>query len=751
MNKVSLLTASITLALAGCGGSDDDSSSSNSGVTITGFDGYFENAVVFIDDNNNGAWDISEKALGLTDKKGQLNVGTTKPDGILALQVLNGDGTFNSHLAANELTTNLFTVDSDFPGQPVEHNLVFRSPNSSDVISPITDLVAIEMANNGALSEDEAITEVSKALNGGVEDDNFNPYTDFVSGNDADSSLHKKAQILTASKAQNESAYNTGTKAKEIADEAKQVVDTLTEDQLKDPSFVTPVDGDTSVIEVPTYKTTVNAEVYEQIQESLDNLELELGTLGSPDYFLKIDLSKLFNDKDTNIESGLIKIDSSSLVGSNIEAVYHYNETFELNIGVSPTKSIAKAGEFKINVFVGNSTHTNSTRAIFTLNVDKGEAIEPEVKGDLELLQSKIASWSLTAGTEITAQDAFTISYSDLFDGNNLEIIGSSSLESNGLSLTKDENNQEFLLTGTPQKSSADFGIDFKIWITATDTINGLSKKITLDVPEIKEKQLNPLEEKDLFFIETPDWDSSETLSHCVSFRLEDGNFYLGDENYSASLTSSCAPVSSASSGTYTIDGDIITILENGEDPMTLEIKHTSEQGESTRFMVQSIEQRTNSDNYISMFEAINDRQETENRINQSSIDDWDDLSQVTTLKIYDDFVELHITAQMKNEDDTGTGIADADLYFENMNGDITCDDLQASFDGFSFGDVSSYECYDKEDTLNGVTRKYATYDFDFNEHFANPSTHRVYMIGLTDADPTFNMNITFDGDSSYE
>ena len=72
MNKVSLLAASVAIALTGCGGSDGGSNGGNSGVVITGFDGYFKNAVVFEDLNNNGQWDTNDTFLGLTDKKGQL-------------------------------------------------------------------------------------------------------------------------------------------------------------------------------------------------------------------------------------------------------------------------------------------------------------------------------------------------------------------------------------------------------------------------------------------------------------------------------------------------------------------------------------------------------------------------------------------------------------------------------------------------------------------------------------------------------
>ena len=63
MKKVSLLAASVAFALTGCGGSDGDSSgAAPGGVVITGFDGYFNQAIAFQDTNNNGQLDID--ALG---------------------------------------------------------------------------------------------------------------------------------------------------------------------------------------------------------------------------------------------------------------------------------------------------------------------------------------------------------------------------------------------------------------------------------------------------------------------------------------------------------------------------------------------------------------------------------------------------------------------------------------------------------------------------------------------------------------
>ncbi|MDN3684109.1 hypothetical protein QW180_10300 [Vibrio sinaloensis] len=79
-------------------------------------------------------------------------------------------------------------MDMDLPGQPMEHELVFRAPNSSNVISPITDLVAIEIESGKSLEEAEAA--VTEALTGQT-DGEIDLYSDYVEGAQADAKLHK--------------------------------------------------------------------------------------------------------------------------------------------------------------------------------------------------------------------------------------------------------------------------------------------------------------------------------------------------------------------------------------------------------------------------------------------------------------------------------------------------------------------------------------------------------------------------------
>lgn len=210
MKKVSLLAASVAIALTGCGGSDSGSGSNDNvapgGVIVTGFDGYFNQAVVFLDKDNNGKLDIgSDTIFGLTDKEGRRTI-PSDTQGVLALQTLTPGGTVQTALAnhAPETYAGKYTIDMDHPTQAMAHEVVFRAPSKSTVISPLSDLVAIEMASG--TSEEEAILKVSTAL-GGTPEQPIKLLSNFIDGADKNVSLHKTAQILTESKAANPSSY----------------------------------------------------------------------------------------------------------------------------------------------------------------------------------------------------------------------------------------------------------------------------------------------------------------------------------------------------------------------------------------------------------------------------------------------------------------------------------------------------------------------------------------------------------------
>ncbi|MDA0150047.1 acid phosphatase [Vibrio sp. LaRot3] len=794
MKKSNLLAMSVAMALTGCGGGDGGSGTDNptpptnpNSHIITGFDGYFENAVVFVDSNDNGAWDINEPALGLTNTRGELNLGDSKPQGTLALQILSTSKTpqLIDNLNANGLDENLYTVDSDLPGQAVASNVVFRAPNSSDVISPITDLVVIESKDvtndidgDGSVSEQEAIQAVQTSLG------DIDPYSDFVSGEDADPILHKTAQILTATKAEKGDAYEQeitdGTS--DFAQDAKAVADSIKDDEskLNDPTYVTPVDGNPNNVETPTYKTSVDGKVYDAIQAAFDSVELTLGDVGNSNYLFEVPIDGLFYDGDlpNGIEltaydgsSGNTELDISELSNSNIHvAIYdNYNGLGKdiIALGIQDTNSIAKAGDFEVTLKLRaqDSDNYSKTEATFSFSVDQGEATAPEATSVLEDIEDQVSQWQLVERKEVP--DTYRVSYSGLFDSENtVNVTAKTNLSIAGLMLTNTSDTQELVLSGTPTLSSNDANLEFEIWITGTDSTTGLSTQVTVEVPDIADvRPLHPLEAKELFYIETPEDD--EILNSCQTFYLADGEVYFGDEGYNGDLTSSCAPVSPTPSATYTVEGDIITIYEGDYDPMTFEVMYTAKESNGIeRFTVTSTE-LNNDGNYSATFEAFAAKEAAEKRINLTSTDDWDSAALPTTLHLPNNrdgshkprFVEVYITAQMQNSGDGDEGNlnekADADLFFDTVDGsDITCADLRNNLETISFASIESTECYDGQDQDESGNPKgpaYAIIDFDYDTEFVDNSVHAIYLNGFTDNDVRLMRNIRFTGNSHYD
>ncbi|MEL7457858.1 MAG: acid phosphatase, partial [Pseudomonadota bacterium] len=455
MNKVSLLAASVAIALTGCGGSDGGSNGGNSGVVITGFDGYFKNAVVFEDLNNNGQWDTNDTFLGLTDEKGQLKI-KAKPESTLALQTITPNGAKQKQLIALDPTfAGTYTVDMDHPSQAMAHELVFRAPNSSNVISPITDLVAIEMANDSALTEEEAVAKVNQAL-GGTEEAPIDLYSDFVSGVDKSAELHKTAQILTESKAQNPANYEK--KATEFAQAADQEVDRLVESgaDINDPNLrpvitdSTPESENLAPETVVNNKLVVNENVEEAAEEKLDNLP-EIVKGASFDG-VELSIEGLFKDKDQNLVTPKL---SHNLGGTGIDVRIEGNQLILLSAA-----EVTKAGEFEIILTAedkdsaGKALSTVST--VFELDIETANQVPIVIEEEQKRLQSIVDGWQLQQG------EAFeqTLDISGLFkdEDGQLEEYTAESISIDGLSI--DENDNAIItIEGTPEKGYASFAI----------------------------------------------------------------------------------------------------------------------------------------------------------------------------------------------------------------------------------------------------------------------------------------------------
>ncbi|HCG8473578.1 TPA: hypothetical protein NJ560_000967 [Vibrio parahaemolyticus] len=573
MNKVSLLAASVAIALTGCGGSDSGSSSASNGVVITGFDGYFKNAVVFEDTNNNGQWDTQESILGLTDEKGQLTL-AAKPEKTLALQTLVPNGAKQKQLIALDAKkyAGTYTVDMDHPSQAMAHEIVFRAPSSSNVISPITDLVAIEMAKDPSITEEDAKANVNKAL-GGSEEAPIDLYSDFVEGATKNAELHKTAQILTESKAQNPTNYEK--KATEFAQAANQEVDRLVAsgENINDPSLrpvitdSTPNSDNLAPETVVNNKLTVNETVEDAAEDKLDKLPKIVK--GAAFDGVELNIEGLFKDKDQSLVSTKL---THNLAGTGIEV-----EQVGNLIVLHPTAIVEKSGDFEIVLTAqdknSNSDVLSTVSTVFEIEIESANLPPMVVEAEQARLQSIVDGWYLQQG-ELFEQ---TLDVSGLFQDKDGQITDYSAdyVGIEGLSAIED-GNAIVTIKGTPTKAGESGAA---LTISATDGHTAV--QIALSMPEVKEgvtppPTAHPLEGKTWYYLEhgSDDGDDNDEFDYsrvwCESIKFEGGVVY-GNVRSSENRTECTDADTQKEQATYKVEnGRLIATFQFEEDGESL-------------------------------------------------------------------------------------------------------------------------------------------------------------------------------------
>ncbi|HAS6980433.1 hypothetical protein HYO50_05340 [Vibrio parahaemolyticus] len=573
MNKVSLLAASVAIALTGCGGSDSGSSSASNGVVITGFDGYFKNAVVFEDTNNNGQWDTQESILGLTDEKGQLTL-AAKPEKTLALQTLVPNGAKQKQLIALDAKkyAGTYTVDMDHPSQAMAHEIVFRAPSSSNVISPITDLVAIEMAKDPSITEEDAKANVNKAL-GGSEEAPIDLYSDFVEGATKNAELHKTAQILTESKAQNPTNYEK--KATEFAQAANQEVDRLVAsgENINDPSLrpvitdSTPNSDNLAPETLVNNKLTVNETVEDAAEDKLDKLPKIVK--GAAFDGVELNIEGLFKDKDQSLVSTKL---THNLAGTGIEV-----EQVGNLIVLHPTAIVEKSGDFEI-VLTAQDKNSNgdvlsTVSTVFEIEIESANLPPMVVEAEQARLQSIVDGWYLQQG-ELFEQ---TLDISGLFQDKDGQITDYSAdyVGIEGLSAIED-GNAIITIKGTPTKAGESGAA---LTISATDGHTAV--QIALSMPEVKEgvtppPTAHPLEGKTWYYLEhgSDDGDDNDEFDYsrvwCESIKFEGGVVY-GNVRSSENRTECTDADTQKDQATYKVEnGRLIATFQFEEDSESL-------------------------------------------------------------------------------------------------------------------------------------------------------------------------------------
>ncbi|EMK3315596.1 hypothetical protein V8043_002994 [Vibrio vulnificus] len=485
MKKVSLLAASVAIALTGCGGSDSGSGSNGNvapgGVIVTGFDGYFNQAVVFLDKDNNGKLDIgSDTIFGLTDKEGRRTI-PAGTQGVLALQTLTPGGTVQTALAnhAPETYAGKYTIDMDHPTQAMAHEVVLRTLPGEKIISPLTDLVVVQAGANPTKEKiEEAKTEVNETLGitGNI------AFTNVIAAKNH--ALHKTAQILTESKV-NAGVNYTAENALKIAQEANKIVTAPeNQDKLDQPNFKPTVEvnpsGDVQV--TVNNKLIVNKSVADNIRSQLNtplashslNLTLELA----------VGQEALFSDADNNniaLDVQVIDpIDNQAVKGLTVNA--SNGGTLSIVGDLTPVRAayILKVTGTDINE---NKNAVGKVSTTFTFAIETPNSAPTIVPKIAEDLQAWIGSIELTQGVAVTDEQYRIDNLFADADGDELIIDASSTIKELELSVIAVGGTKELKIAGTPTNT---YPAGETITISAFDGIERTSKSFVLKQVDAK-------------------------------------------------------------------------------------------------------------------------------------------------------------------------------------------------------------------------------------------------------------------------
>ncbi|PWI32973.1 hypothetical protein DI392_11700 [Vibrio albus] len=780
MKKVSLLAASVAAILTGCGGGSDSGSTTPAvgGVIITGMDGYYQNAVVFDDVDKDGVLDTNGDTIyGLTNDNGQLSLPSgTEISGRLALQVIAPGGTAQSNLISYDSTTyaGVYTIDTDYPGTALKE-VVFRttaSAEASTVISPITDLVTT-LEESG---DTDAATTVAEALN----IDALDIHADYI--NDSNTTIHKIAQILTASKTQD--ADNYATAASDVTAATISAVNNMTEEELSDvntvPVVTVSVDettGETTATAVTNSKATVNDTIKTTIQDDLTALAATEGSTVSYSY----DISELFKDADLGDATPTMSLSYSDADTTGVVMVLD-GTTLTISSNQILTSDDISFSLSVIDYASDTTTVIGSASASLTLPV---EALNnaPTYDSDIQAsIQTTIDGWQLTQGDVFNNSFTITTLFEDA-DGDVLTYTGSTT--ATGLNV-EEISNDTVVLSGTPTVS----GTDYTLTITASDGKD--SKTATLTLPEIAEGTSNSsssdsadiqeLVGSTWFVLEYGEDDGDEsnnfTRVWCDTLRFEDGVVY-GNQRSSDNLTTCNASADSQwYNGTYAIVDDTIvaTYSDGGEEmSITYSLQEEAVPGDSVSSGALTVLYTEGSDS--ARYTYFASKTDAEARIQIASDDGyearnfkmWLPDAANYTYQLGSVDIALNNSGDSVEEDK-----ADADIFFNpEEGGSISCSDIYEFYDRFiimsagmntmnttsddlqlswenGYG-IRSNECFDHTDESD----PYASIDFDFDA--SNLVQGEVYSIigqvsdGAGSYTDAIKFNIQWTGTGSTE
>lgn len=461
MKKMSLLAASVALALAGCGSDSNNSGKAPSGVVITAIDGYLQNAEVWVDTDGNFKLDPSDKKLNVkTDKKGQFTLPDEHKGNVVFIKAIKNT-----------------TIDKT--RGLVSENFELATTAGSTTINPMTNMIIEQLeaakAAGTELTQEQAEAKVLQSVtDSGLTASKGLLFGDYI----ADNSEQAKALNAIGEKLVDNSDLTIEQQLKlteAVAVTAQAIID--------DPSQE--IDDFSPTVDIPADGNPITATPNSRPVDSKNGV-LEGITLEPSDVWVELDTSVHFQDADSDTLTFELRELTNDLNGLVIDS----------NTGII-SGDLTKAGTYDYQIFAKDEHGALSYPLNLKVTVEADNTAPVLNKAEQARLQlEEVDTWYLQEG-EAFSQD---INISNLFtdaDGHiSLTSVGLGGVVP-GLSSDTDLENLIITISGTPDRPWNQAG---KITISVTDNEGAESEESLLLMPHVLEGA--PIEPPELGFTE---------------------------------------------------------------------------------------------------------------------------------------------------------------------------------------------------------------------------------------------------------
>ncbi|HCE3286703.1 putative Ig domain-containing protein [Vibrio parahaemolyticus] len=560
MNKMSLLAASVAIALTGCGGGSgsDNTSTAQSGLEITAIDGYLKNAAVWVDTNENLVLDTSEdtKLDVMTNEYGKFTLPEEYKSQTVFIQAVAGQ----TEDTTRGIVTETFSL---------------ASTSGSSVVNPMTNMVVSKVAKQ--LASDPTLDVVAakkaakeevaaKLTQSGLNVDASMIFGDYIAK--ADES--KEAQALNAiGEALVDNADIDVEKQLEVADLVAKEANDIIENNgdMTDFSPVITVPKDDSPIVVEKNHRPTSSQVVEPI-------------------------TVVLGDAITSFTASFTDIDADTLT-YELKALKLANGLNGLSIN-STTGAISgtpeSAGVFTYQVFATDEHKARSYPLTFTVTVEAPNTAPVVNEGVKAQLQAEVDAWHWVEGE----QPVDTLNISTLFDDADSDLLTYrvlSSLSKNGgvdtgFQVHVDGNGNVSFDGPLPFKAAA--GAE-SLYVYAKDSVNADEPLVVFALPEIIEGtpivpeppivSVADLQNKFLHFVEVGSNGTNYTNAWCDSIYFDSASNKIYWSNRTDANKQSCVDENLnnfTSEITYTIEDGLIKSTNFAQDGISFELVESS-------------------------------------------------------------------------------------------------------------------------------------------------------------------------------